>query len=194
MQTVTQQINIYTFDELSREAKDYARNSLNNFEYYSEATIDYFNNIANLIGFYDVTPRYSGFYSQGDGASFTGSYRYNKGSAKLIMDYAPKDAELNRIAKGIQSIQKNNFYSLRANLTSFGNYQHENLIMFELYDYDNENKHITQKDDFVEYCKDLMRWLYKSLEMSYEDCNSDEYILEHCVANDYKFDINGSII
>ena len=197
MKTITQQIDIYTFDELSDKAKDRVKQWADTFEFSAESTIYDFKTIAKIIGFYDIDTRYSGFWSQGDGASFTGRYKYAKGAAKLIREYAPLDVELHRIVDGLQSIQRNNFYRLRAILTPGANsnhYSHENTISFELYDYDNEYKHISQEDDFKEVCRDLMRWLYSALESNYAWCNSDEYISEHCDSNEYQFDINGGVI
>lgn len=55
---------------------------------------------------------FSGFWSQGDGACFEGEYEYAKAAPKHIRAYAPKDAELHRIADALQSIQRLNFYQL----------------------------------------------------------------------------------
>lgn len=188
------QTPIFKFEELSEKAKDHAKTHLDTFEFEAEWVLDDFKTIAGIMGFYDITPRYSGFWSQGDGASFTGRYKYAKGAPKLIKEYAPKDAELLSIAEGLQAFQCVNFYRIRATLSVRGHhYAHENTIAFEVYDSENEYRSI-DAEDFEELFKDLMRWLYKRLEEGYDAVNTDEYIQEHCTANNYEFDEDGNLI
>ena len=110
----TETIEIYTFDELSDDAKDKAR------EWWLGGGLDYdwyefifydFLNICEILGF-DVIEsniHFSGFCSQGDGASFTGSYKYSRGAANKIREYAPQDKVLHEIADTLQALQKRNF-------------------------------------------------------------------------------------
>lgn len=64
---------VYEFDELNDKAKEKAR------EWYREGNLDYpwydctqcdFHEFLALIGFHGVESQFSGFWSQGDGASF----------------------------------------------------------------------------------------------------------------------------
>ena len=57
---------------------------------------------------------WSGFHSQGDGASFFGTYCHARGASKAIRAHAPKDTELHRIADELQAVQRRNFYQVRA--------------------------------------------------------------------------------
>lgn len=112
MQTHT--VTTYTFEELSDEAKEVAISHYREHNYgdtfWSECIIEDAKEVAALMGI-DIEDIYwSGFYSQGDGAMFTGSYEYRKGSVKAVKDYAPEDSELQSIATGLYEMQKRNFY------------------------------------------------------------------------------------
>jgi hypothetical protein len=195
MRTITVEKTLYTFNELSDTAKDTARTALDTFEFQAECTLEDFTSIANLMGFYDVKPRYSGFWSQGDGASFTGRYKYAKGGAKAVKEYAPQDVELHRIAQGLQDLQARYFFQLTANLTQGTNsnlYAHEFTISIDV-EQDGASVNIETEKEFTELARALMKWLYRALEAAYDDCNTNEYILEHCEANGYEFDIKGNL-
>ena len=73
----TIQLDLFTFNELSDEAKtkaiDSERNS-NNLEYHYSGEVEYYQDVLKHIGFTNVEISFSGFYSQGDGASFTADY------------------------------------------------------------------------------------------------------------------------
>lgn len=102
---------VFTYDELDERAKERA------LELFSESVfvdqyeyghiLDEADHIASLIGIdLDVLPSnnpkakgrpciyWSGFYSQRDGASFDGTYRYKQGALKKVKDasYAPRDS------------------------------------------------------------------------------------------------------
>ena len=194
MHIITKSIIAYTFDELNEDAKHAVKTWLDPFN--AEFVLENFKTVTGILGFYDVEPRYSGFWSQGDGASFTGSYRYVKGSTKAIREYAPQDAELHRIADGLQALQKQYFYKLCASLTE--NYRirycHEHSVDIEVYNPENEYQNIPHAEDFAQLCRALMQWLYARLEAEYDYQNSDEAVSETCASNGYEFSADGSII
>jgi len=78
----TKTINLYQFVELSDEAKQKAREwfrevssgNFNDFDF--EYFKDDFINMMSIFGFEVDGVFYSGFSSQGDGASFAGKYSY----------------------------------------------------------------------------------------------------------------------
>ena len=79
---------------------------------------------------------FSGFWSQGDGACFEGSYRYKKGAAKAIRKEAPEDKELHRIADALQAVQRWHFYKLCANMSHHGRYSHSSYMSVDVDYYD----------------------------------------------------------
>ena len=53
---------------------------------------------------------FRGFWSQGDGASFEGSYAHARGAARAIRAHAPKDTELHRIADELHTVQRRKLF------------------------------------------------------------------------------------
>ncbi len=151
------------------------------FDFDSEWVMEDFTQIAALIGI-DLYSRrgtkpgdaihYSGFWSQGDGASFEGSYRYQAGALKAVMQHAPLAKDLHDIVLRLQTAQRACFYSASARITCEGRYSHENTMRFE-FDFTNEKRghdHYSEaaEDTITETLRDLARWLYRQLESAYE--------------------------
>ncbi len=193
----TEALHIYTYEELSDEAKAKARDwyRKNDDNEYSEFVIDDAKEVAALMGWEIDKVYYSGFWSQGDGACFEGIMRYNKGCAKLVKAYT-NDAELNRIAKAWQDLQRQNFYALRASVKHRGHYQHEMCTEFDCGDTRHNYGWLQNpeaEDDIKEIARDFMRWIYKRLEAEYEYSVSDEVVAENIIANGYEFTEDGEI-
>jgi len=199
----TETIEIYTFDELSDDAKEKAR------EWWRSGGLDYdwyahifsdFVTIFEILGF-DVIEsniHFSGFWSQGDGASFTGSYKYNKGSTKKIRDYAPQDNALHEIADTLQALQKRNFYGLWGNIErcSTSHYVHENTISCsEAYRDSGNYQDATSdaQDTLTDCARDLCHRLYARLKKEYDWINSNKQVDESIKCNEYEFTVTGEI-
>ena len=114
---------VYRLDELPEGAKDRAR------AWYREGGFDHdwydgvyedFQRIAEILGIRlktrvsrlvggrtreDPCIWFSGFWSQGDGAAWEGSYSYRKSAAADLRAYAPKDQTLHRIVETLQAAQ-----------------------------------------------------------------------------------------
>ena len=73
-----------------------------------------------------------GFHSQGDGASFFGTYCHARGACKAIRAHAPRDDELHRIADELQAAQRGNFWQLTAAIRQQGRYCHEYSMAIEV--------------------------------------------------------------
>jgi hypothetical protein len=202
---------VYRLDELSGEAKDQARAwyrgvALDND--WHEFVYEDFERICAILGVRLKTstmrltgggtrqkPRiyFSGFSSQGDGASFEAHYAYKKEALKDIHQYAPQDAELHRIAAVLQTIQRRNFFQLHAEATHRGRYYHE-LCMAISVERDSptyQDMTADAEDIVTEALRDLARWLYRQLEREYEYQTSDEAVDEAIQANEYSFTESG---
>ena len=140
---------VYTLKELSDTAKEGAR------AWYRETCLDCdwhecvfedFETICQLLGVTLQTSPvplmgggtrekphlyFRGFSSQGDGASFEGSFRHARGAARAVRAHAPKDPELHRIANALQEVQRPNFYQLTADIRHRGRYCHEYSMVIE---------------------------------------------------------------
>ena len=134
---------VYELKELSEAAREHAR------AWYRDNCMDYdwhdfvyedFQTVCELLGVtLDTrhvplmgggtceTPQvyFRGFWSQGDGASFEGSYDYAPGAAGAVRAFAPDDPELHAIAEALQDVQRRNFYQLAALVRQRGPYCHE---------------------------------------------------------------------
>lgn len=189
------EIKTFKFEELKEQAQQNAieqyRNS-DHLEYgWHDSIEEEFHTILELIGFYNIKSQFSGFWLQGDGASFTADYSYKKGCLKAINEHAPLDIELYEIAKGIIYHQKDNDYLLTCNIYKNNHlYSHSNMMRFEwkkggdLY-FDWKNIHV--EGEIAQLFKDLADWYYKQLESEYDYLNSDESIKELLIINEYDF-------
>jgi hypothetical protein len=219
----TETIQIFKFEELSESAKENARewfrraSSGDSFRF--DFVIEEFQTVAEMLGFEiaenvrknknDATVReprvfWSGFCSQGDGASFEGEYRYKRGALAAVRAYAPNDATLHNIAKRLQAAQARIFYAGVFVVKQSGLYCHEMTMniaeSFARYDskwysgsrYDNSHTESAEAD-ILECARDLARWLYKNLENENDYMESAEYIDECITANEYEFTETGEI-
>ncbi|MGF7006962.1 antitoxin of toxin-antitoxin stability system [Aminobacter sp. BE322] len=202
---------VYRLDELSDDAKEKAR------AWYREGGFDYdwydavyedFQRIAEILGirFKTRTVRllgggsrqepciwFRGLWSQGDGASFEGNYAYRKNASAEIRSYAPKDTILHGIADALQSVQRRNFYQLRAEASHRGHYYHEYCMAISVTRDSPTYQDMTADAEEVitEALRDLARWLYRQLEREYDYLSSDEAVDETITANEYTFTENG---
>lgn len=140
---------------------------------------------------------YQGFSSQGDGASFEGTYEYAKDAPKAIRDHAPVDKELHRIADELQKAQRPFFYRLKANITrGHGSnfYSHSGTMAVEVYDERDQYRDIGEAAETItQLLKDFADWMYKSFREEYEYQTGDEAVTESIEANEYEFDENGEL-
>ena len=205
------EITVYTIDELSDAAKEAAR------AWYRESCLDYewydfvyedFETICRIFGVTLATtpvrlygggtrdkPQiwWTGFWSQGDGASFEGSYAHARGAARAIRAHAPKDDELHRIADALQAVQRRNFFQIHGTIRQRGRYHHEYTMAIEV-----ERDSPTwqpptddAEDTVTEAMRDLARWLYRQLRAEYEHLTSDAAIDETLAANAWSFTAAG---
>lgn len=202
---------VYQFGELSDAAKEKAR------AWYREGACDHdwhgfifadFVSICTILGITlktrpvrlmgggtraDPCFWFRGFWSQGDGACFEGTYIHAKGASAAIRSYAPKDVELHRIADVLQAVQRRNFYQMKADIRHRGHYYHEYCMSVSV-ERDSPTAQDMTKDaeDIVtEALRDLARWLYRQLEREYDYQTSDAVIDESITANAYTFTGSG---
>ncbi len=211
----TQCRTVYSFDELDESAKSRARDwyrELEAQEWDPESTLEDAAEICDILGIelsthpvklygggtrHDPTIHYSGFYSQGDGASFEGMYRYKAGAGKAIRQHAPVDAELHRIADELQRIQRAWFYRLVATVSpGRNNSSHEYSVDIDVQAWDSQDNarevSTAASEAVTEALRDVMRWIYRQLEQEYEYRLADEQIDESIRANEYEFREDGT--
>lgn len=202
--TVTKEL--YTFDELSPEAKerarDWYRTSVDDSDFSCE--IDEFQRFAEIIGVdFDTheVPLYgggtrrapniwwSGFCSQGDGACFEGTYSYKPDAVAKLKAELQDDHELVGIAEQLVELQREHLFALQARVRHTGRYYHEHSVEITA-----ENTRTGEGEDegpVSEVLRDMMRYLYRTLDDQNDYINSDEHIDEAIEINEYTFDEEG---
>lgn len=194
------QKTVFQFDELGERAKqsacDWYRCAIEGDNFFAESIIEDATRMGAVLGIDTDKFSWSGFWLQGDGASFVGSYRYAKGSARRIREEAPQDKELHRIADALQAAQRSHFYRLQAGVTRSGlsnHYSHSGTMSVEVTDCENEYRDVGAAEENVRAClRDFADWVYRSLETEWDYQNADEQTAETIRANEYEFTAEGA--
>ena len=193
---------VYTFDELSEEAKEKA---IENYRFLEVELFDWYEPIYDIFkdtysDLFEITNMYfSGFHSQGDGAMF----EYDGITDKLIDEFIAQ-LQLTPLRK---KLVKEAIYFSGSGKYS-GHYYHERTCSHSFYvesQYDLETYHKNIQEfidniamDFEVFIEekyiDLCQELYQSLKDEYEWYTSDKAITEHLIENEYEFTEQGEII
>ena len=174
MRTIT--TNIYTFDELphlaqARAIQDYRLNGLD-IDY--DCTIEDAKTIGVLAGIAIDEVYFSGFWSQGDGACFSGSFEPMSDALQKVKLHAPMDAELHDIVSDIAALD------MGATITHSGHYMHSGCMDID-----------TDSELDYQPLRWFADWVYGRLRDTYDYCTSDEYISESIRANGLEFTFTG---
>ena len=208
----TIETTVYTIDELSDAATENARTWYRDqgiHDDWYDYVYDDFETICRIIGItlqtspvrlYEGGTRdqphiwFRGFWSQGDGACYEGTYAHASGSARALRAHAPEDAELHRIADALQHAQRRNFFQLHATFKRTGRYSHANSMEIDVERDSPTWQPIAESsdDDVTEALRDLAHWLYRQLQDSYEAETSDEAVDEVIAINEWTFTADGS--
>lgn len=208
----------YTFEQLSKEAKETAREWWRTGEIADFGSDDMIyepaQTAADILGIeFNITReggpdiRWSGFSSQGDGASFVGEYspsytgntlRDAMSAARItkrIREEFGNDKRLWSIADRLYELQSKNKFELRATIGQSGNYYHEMSMNAEVTrhrdDEDDEEVFDKTADDIMDLMRDFAKWIYRNLEDEYESRLTDEYVDDTIMENEYKFTKDG---
>lgn len=197
------------YHELSDKTKEKARDSTRErLEFWSEPVIEDWTVLLKKLGFTDVGIYWSGFWSQGDGACFTGSWSVDwmkldevlgytsEARAKEILAYPEKVRGLYKLLSEVVNEDEDDFENpvvVGASLHHRSNhYNHENSISF---DFDTGAVYPSNEaeEEFKDWCKDLMRMIYRDLEADYEWQMSDEGVQDVIELNNYDFNDKGEL-
>jgi hypothetical protein len=200
MRLVKQEYAVFDFKELGEEARRKAIDSHRNF---LQGVIDLdcetgeFKRLLEMYGFSGVEVYYSGFWSQGDGASFTGRYRYKAGALKAIKAEFTGTwfKDVIEYLELLDGINKKCFYSLRYMINTGGRYCHANTMQVNyLQDCHGNRDFSKHEDDITKYVRGIANEFYYLLEKSYNSQFTDEAVIESIKCNDYEFYENGQMI
>jgi len=193
-------ITLYSFNELSKEVqakliKDYRNDeSFLDFDFAERHELREIENEAEVMGIQDFDFRYSGFWSQGDGASFTGTL-----TKELVVEILERESSSTFLhsAKDWAKLYGNN---IEVNIVRHSSmYVHENTVSCE-FEYDTDELEIS-REDYERITGYLNNWknnlcykFYKQLRESYEDLISDENIADRLSELEEAFLSNGKIL
>jgi hypothetical protein len=198
---------VYKFEELSDEAKEKAINSFRDdpmdFENEADCIIMNWQERLFNIGFEDADIKYCGFYSQGQGASFTADVDTEKVINSMIMcnRISKKQAVLYNILLYLEKLKMVELiYSVyRTN----HHYVHELTVFVDSYseyymnEYSYANDYFNERfeelrNDIQEYMRELCQEIFFDLRRGYEYVNSDKYIKEQIKINEMEFYEDGT--
>lgn len=191
----TEQIEIFTFAELSPEAQERAiERWRNRGEFFHDFVIEEWNDILRACGWSEVEINYSGFCSQGDGASFTGRFDGREIDEAKFRQYFEPNSDSDWILVGFIEYES---CSAKLRRTS-RHYSHENTVGVDWMEEATGDDFVTvestaTEDDFLSHCRAVMREIYRALEREYDWQMSDEYIRESIEANELEFLATGEI-
>jgi hypothetical protein len=162
---------------------------------------------------------FSGFYSQGDGASFSGWYYAETTKAirienpdasptseyrrvltaeeapAKIREYAPNDETLHNIADELCFLYR--WYGgVTARISQGGNYLHSYTMRLDDWDFqddrEDEDANICEivETTLIDNMRALADWLYERLEEEHEYLTSDEAVIESLEANEIEEDLD----
>lgn len=188
----TKTIELYEFDELSESAQAKVletERDINVDFAWSKWTLEDWEEQLKAMGFEDPQINFSGFWSQGDGASFTSkrvdilkflTVHKAKGRFKAILKALKKD-EIDASVERIDHSYSHE-YTVRANIEFMTD--DTDLKAQESYDF---------SVLLTETVRTLSRKIYKDLESEYEGLTSDEAVIDTIKANEYTFRSNGKM-
>lgn len=184
MRLVMETFQVCSFSELNKEQQRKVTERLRdiNVDYeWFEYTLEEMRKDLENLGFNKVVINFSGFHSQGDGASFTGNFDIpasKKEKSKRISLFK-SECGIKVFSDLGEELMEHVFSKEDKDLgvsveRISHHYSHENTI-------DSDN-------DFVKsWSKRYSREIYRALENEYNHLTSDEAVVETIEANDYEF-------
>ena len=178
----------YTFDELTDDQKkkaiDKHREINVDYDWYDH-TISDFKEVLEILGFKKVDISFSGFWSQGDGASFTGEFLIPSDDDTLEMRVKKLESEYTWHYEGNEKLFK------RYSEMSFKDDESLYLETYEVYrishHYCHSNTITCDHDELKEFVRSFSDFIYKTLEKEYDHLTSDEVVKETLISNEIEF-------
>ena len=188
---------LYTIGELSPEARARAIDNHREINFSGgddcwDAVYEDFLTIAKILGF-DIDRRngisWSGFASQGDGASFRGGYEYAPNWREKLAEHCPTERAVFAIGEELESLKAG---VTEAKILASGRHSHEYTMSAECCTADGEESATCDAVAFLDRAaRPLARWLYRQLEKENDYLGSDEAVAETLGINEFEFLANG---
>lgn len=193
----------YTYDELEEDAKKKALDEMRSTttEYFDwwESDFEYWKEELAKRGYEVDDIFFSGFWSQGDGASFTGSLDVLKWLK--YTDAKDADAKAKDLAKTRSLrywLKKVDPAAAYVNFSQRGHYYHRFTMSIEVEwsEWPEPPKAGQQllalESAMLDHARDCALEIYRGLEKTHDAMSTDEYVADHIVANEYLFWSDGT--
>lgn len=198
MRTITKEYTLYNYNDVIADAelKDKIikkHQDINvDFEWYDGILYGWKQKLTE-IGFMNPEINFSGFWSQGDGASFTCDYIDIKKMAEYSKEFTQREVNV------LYALWNYGYIEAKISRNTH-HYYHKYTITNEFYDgaMPVRYKHLQKLvDELRTYIDSIILYLcddiYQELEDNYDYLTSEAAILETIEANDYEFYENGDI-
>ena len=195
----------FSFSELPKDIQEkIIEDEKNNIsesgdDFWSEPILEGFHEDMEALGLTDIEVEWSGFWSQGDGASFTARV-YNSENKKFITEALG--------LKVLDEVAENLLITIRRESTRYSH--HNTMIAHVEVDGDDEVEKDMGTGMIItinvegscgpieeatgNWARDRAKKLYDDLEAAYEEQFKDEYIIDDLEANGVEFDESGNRI
>lgn len=189
MKTIS--VNVFQFNELDDKAKEVAREWFKkdypDYEWW-DTVYDDAKEVATFLGVTIDKINFSGFWSQGDGACFTGTFRSDdlKTLDELKENY-PTEEGFHVLLQRLLAL--NHPDNALVKITASGFYSHSNTMAFD--DVDEVYERWTCCE-IASCLRSFADWIYAQLEKEYEYLMSDECVDKNIQINEYWFLVDGS--
>ncbi|AXQ68556.1 hypothetical protein HOU00_gp120 [Caulobacter phage CcrPW] len=209
--TVTKEV--FQYDELTPKAQEKARDWFRDMldrtadNEFAEPVMEEAERVAGMLGITFKPTRggdpvsWSGFYSQGDGASFEGRYAApEKPAFETIKAEFPTELKLQAIAAELDAFQDRHGRRLVADITRNGrsNYVHAYTVDIDVCEQDEAaddglvNVSPTTEKAIADELRNFMGWIWDQLREAYEGDREDETVADNIRANEYEFEADGT--
>jgi hypothetical protein len=179
MKTIT--YTTYAFSELSDGAKKnaiqwYKDNIAGQDSFWADCVIENWQESLSERGYDSAEINYSGFWSQGDGASFTANVDVRKW------------LKYRKLSNAYRSLYNDSDYVSAKVIRISNHYSHENTVTgsveYDGYSDKASNQSNELENAITEDVRQLSREIYKELESAYEWEFNDECVTDNLLAND----------
>ena len=188
---------VYTVDELTGRARERALAKLAEWATHEDWREDVYEDAISLFAHLGIEARklkFSGFWSQGDGASFEGTWKADRVNYAVLAANMPKDSKLLAIGLALQAFALE--FPLAEVIITRSNqcYSHSGTMTIDVYPEGDDSETGSIDDSPAEQLmRDAADWLYARLEAEHAYLTDEAQLIENAQANGYEFEEDGSI-
>lgn len=188
------EIKLFSYDELSEKARERVRELMEPQHDWWDFVYEGWQEKLAALGYSDVEIQFSGFWSQGDGASFTASVN--------LEEWIKANKYGNRFRLTLNAIRREYVDSVAKVIRTSSHYLHYNTVKCDDISFTWACEDISSKVEdqletirewITEEVREKSKEIYRDLEAEYNGLTSEEYIREECTELEYLFYSSGRL-